>query len=62
MNFFVVLHRSPHKPDLKYGPESEHTARNRVMALADLHSCRWTQDNETFHVWAADWYKPRKPE
>lgn len=58
--FFVVLHREPHKPDLKYGPESEHRARNRVDALRSLHDCRWTQDVETFHVWAAEWYKPKE--
>lgn len=58
--FYVILHREPHKLDLMYGPEDEMRALERVYALVDLHTCRWTRDHDQLHVWAAEWYKPKE--
>lgn len=58
--FYVILHRDPYKENLKYGPEFEPVARNRVDALMQLHGCISTLSGDTFHVWASAFYKPRE--
>jgi hypothetical protein len=58
--FNVIVHRLPHLPDLLYGERDEQQARYRVQALVDLHNCRWSREQNTFHVWAADYYKDVK--